>query len=278
MREVIALWTKRHPGLNVTMVGDNLKFHRNPAIVKEVLRKGCNLYSLAANTTAFTQPLDVRIFGVWDRVFKAHCERVRWATVTSQERHQLLMGVVYEIEPEVFTGRTIVAAFREAYLFPWRPADLLHRAELETASRLPPTPSEMAQAAAGAIAGELREMDDEKDRLLATVTPVRLKGGLKKVWSAEDLLALEVEAQQVATEKAAAKEQRTAERADAKVLREAKRQKVEEVRQARTCVFPGCTRQHRGSDKWVTCSTCNRKLCIQHANKMGVHECEVDGD
>ena len=124
--KVAELFQLDHPGLVCTLLHDSVATHCDPTTTEQCMKKLLMFHNLIRNGTAVCQPLDVKNFGVWTKLFLEEANKTKWSLVESKKRLRLLMAIAYQIEPLAFDVRTTLAGFRDSYIWPWRPEELMN--------------------------------------------------------------------------------------------------------------------------------------------------------
>lgn len=153
LSKVAEVWHVRNPGIPALLFGDQLAAHRRADIAEFALTLGLFLFSLAANTSHITQPLDEAPFGVLQLVTRHNHEvAVMDGMLTNSNTRDALLMAAYAAERRAFTRPVISGAFRRRGLWPFDPKLMQAnvRANLgmvETGE----TPEEAARSAAAAV-------------------------------------------------------------------------------------------------------------------------------
>jgi hypothetical protein len=273
--QVADLYQQDYPGLQCTLLQDSVPIHCDLETVSACIKKNLMFHYLIKNATGVCQPLDVSVFGAWTSAFLSRTKEIKWILVPQKKRHQVLMACAYEVESLVFTSRVIKTGFKNAYIYPWRPADLRARMELETSKKAPPALDPSIKLAVNAYL-ELANIQKKRiDGLLKSVSPVKVsknqnpKSCFDLVQAKEEQSLLEIEQTKEAEALKKKKE-------------EDKRQREEKARQhtalmkTRKCAIDGCNSKRYKSTKWKECTKCKKFICPIHISIFSTHKCEQE--
>lgn len=102
--------------------------------------------------------LGCRLFWTLGASISLHCcEDHLGSGPQKKEVHPTLMAIAYKIESTAFAPNVIKSSFKRAYIWPFRPDDLLKRAELEAAKRVPSSIDPIIEKASQVMLLEIKE-------------------------------------------------------------------------------------------------------------------------
>lgn len=279
LSKVAEVWHVRNPGIPALLFGDQLAAHRRADIVEFALTLGLFLFSLAANTSHITQPLDEAPFGVLQLVTRHNHEvAVMDGMLTNSNTRDALLMAAYAAERRAFTRPVISGAFRRRGLWPFDPKLMQAnvRANLgmvETGE----TPEEAARSAAAAVIQAAQErVADARGR----VTSGRAVVQRGVVHSPFMLLEKHRQALAEEAQERQDKADRSAARATKKAGKERERADKAAARELRRCRV--CTvKEYRGGKAWTgcrcnifwVCPTCAKSLQAGIALAQHIKDC-----
>ena len=126
-------WKLKYPlGRKCFVFSDQLRIHRDPEIVKENMAENVFLWSLPANTSHITQPLDQYVFGTLKKLFHERSQALAlYASFTRQKVADLLFQVALDCADDAFTSSSIRASFAKTKLWPWNFSEFISNCERE---------------------------------------------------------------------------------------------------------------------------------------------------
>jgi len=252
-------WPVRNPGRECLLLGDQLRAHRQVAVVRSALQHGVVCWWLVASTSLVLQVLDDKCFAC----LKAHVpvlsdQNIVYALLTNQSERDCLLQAAYDAECISFTPTTIRASFRLVGLVPWDEKRMLHLARVNMGIDLPSYG--VADGARAAAAAVIRLAHDNHAAGKKNVVGGRAVVHRGHIYSAAGLL--EADRARAAAQKAAAdaKAAKDAEKVASK--QQAAHDKVEQENQRALATCRMCASHvHRGGKRWLVCVCGGFRVC-----------------
>jgi hypothetical protein len=260
-----AIWQLRYPGLHCYLFSDQLSSHYNTELVRENLEGGVHLWSLVANTSHITQPLDDVCFARFKQELYRRVRGVEFVGLlfTSDYKDEVY-SALYDVEETVFTPRLLNRAFLNTGLFPFNPEKVLRLVKENVGVFETEEPS-LAEEASQVMVSVLRHHQNSKPR--NQCKRKRGKVSLNGLHSPHQLLAFEGEKEWKKREKEEEREQKRLKKMEEDELKKDDRAK-------RTCEEPSCSTVHQSSKQWFICDSCFGHLCPKHKRFAGKHTCD----
>ena len=257
--KVIETWTQQHPGLNLMLLGDQLAGHRDNSILEKALARKVFMWSFAANTSHFLQPLDDVLFAN----FKNHAlirgeQAVIDAEFLDLKKTDLLLVAAFEAELKAFTRKQIIAAFLNTGVCPFNRDKIVALAKLNLGVQEPDhTLGDICRQATQEV------IDSIKERVATDIEShctgvARVKRG--QIHNPEELLAFDRERRSREAKEKEEKEARAIEREAKRQKKEDDLKEADQRREAKTC-RAGCGKVSRGGKQWFECSCLKFYVC-----------------
>ncbi len=270
--EVAEIMRRECPGRAVTLLHDSVRIHTQLPTLELCMERHLLMHSLVVNGTSFCQPLDVRSFGVWESAMASRASQIDWTVVSAKERLPVMMALAYAVEPIAFAPSVTRAGFAAAYIWPWRPNELVERARAEAGRHVPHLVDELVERSAQAMVEQLVQARACVDGLLASVAKVKPHASPKPKSTYELVAELSEQAAGKAAE-AENKIKRDAERKRARKERAETESRRKAHREQNRCAAEDCSSAHFKSKIWACCGACGKKFCPKHRSNVNTHNC-----
>lgn len=228
------------PGLDITLITDNLGVHQNADVAKIALDDGVRLVFLPPNTSHIFQPLDQEVFAIYKTVLDKQAQNISQSSALAGDSLSgtEIMSAASALALEAaMTQENIKAAFQSSFIWPWNPTGLLEAARLNIGEptrrvikKIEDSEEVIRRNARQATASYLRRNYSSNEDLKKRFVRVCPSIGYEKNISAELLIHNEGIRRKE-------KEMKIAAAASKREAAEAKKRAREPV----TCRVPGCT-------------------------------------
>jgi len=112
-------WEARYPGLHCLVIGDNLSVHEDIDMRNKMLGRGLHMLFLPPNTTHWSQPLDIILFGLLKKAARTLVTNRNYINrLSSTKTTYSLVEVALRAIQSAFTQKAIRKAFRESGVWP----------------------------------------------------------------------------------------------------------------------------------------------------------------
>ncbi len=239
-------------------------------LAQAALDMGVEMWLLPSNTSHFLQPLDEKVFAS----FKGYIAKRSYdlsvaASFSNVNLEQLWWSLAFEAEEAAFTDRIIKSAFRTTGLFPWDPARIKSRAEINAGKLLKsegPLKRDVVEAAVNVI----KKLSDRADALAKKTKGYTVSVVANELHSPYRRCEYHAEEQRRAQAKLAEKERKASEK-EAQVAAKAAKRALQK------CSEGSCEKVFRGGKTWSVCATCTHKFCFSHKLEFSSHSCDPSG-
>lgn len=232
-------------GLETVVLSDQLTLHRDEKTIQQMLVRGVLMWSLPANTSHVTQPLDDLLFANFKSAWYKQSHELLYQSVLREfsdgkktDWRSLMLPLLFDVIEQTFTSETIVQSFENTMLFPFDRKKFIER----TIRHLNGVNLD-ASGALDAAATHVRLMIDNAVRVVEKIDEESVEVELSSLSAIHDPHMLVHAIQQ----KRRASEQ-------------LKRTKENDIR-ARTCRGGACQRVHRGAKSWKVCECTLFRIC-----------------
>ena len=252
---------------HVWLFGDQLGSHTRVNLARTALDHGVAMWLLPSNTSHFLQPLDEKIFALFKSIIARGSYVLSVASSFSNvQRQQLWWSLAYEAETEAFTPQVIKSAFRSTGLFPWDPARIMSRAELN-AGKIAKSDGPNKKHVVDAAVNIIKSLADRAESLARKTKGYTVSVVANDLHSPFRRIAYDNEVREREEAKRLEKERKAKEKSEQLEAKKAERL-------ARKCFHDGCPRSSRGGKGWVSCPQCGRLSCSVHHSVFASHQCD----
>ena len=226
------------------------------------------MWLLPSNTSHFLQPLDEKVFAT----FKGYIAKRSYdlsvaASFSNVNLKQLWWSLAFEAEEAAFTDRIIKSAFRTTGLFPWDPARIKSRAEVNAGKMIQskgPLKRDVVEAAVTVI----KKLSDRAEALAKKTKGYTVSIVANELHSPHRRCEYHEEERQRAQAKIAEKERKAAEKEAQLAAKAAQRALLK-------CSEGLCNKVFRGGKNWCVCPKCSHKFCSGHKLAYASHLCDT---
>lgn len=295
-------WDLRNPGLEPVLLLDKLAVHMTDASLLYCLENHIHTAFFPANATHFLQPADDKLFANFKRALQRALQQYLVSIRhNSRDLGAALLGLAQDLVG-MMTKPVILASWRDTGIHPWNAELILENAKknaggMGQADSGDTSACKLAREAAQHVIRE--SLGESKKRA------VRVKGPRQKLFSGEEILALE--AQQVAEEeekkdeKARQKKEEKEKREAEKEMKKEQKKREREKQKERTADAKKAKREQRtmwacqgslhgddkkpiwrGAEGWMWCDHCENfgvcPKCLKADQRLlGKHEKKCGG-
>lgn len=265
--ELVAEWTKTHPGLHCFVFVDNLNIHISPEVAAWGLEAGVFVLFLVRNATHLLQPADSYPFAALKQQISVRCRQaLRDAAFQPENRTPALWSEVYEAERSSFSRSSIIAAFKETGLFPWDRKRIMAMVRSNVAGILEKQLNEHETEIVQQITQVIRSKEKRtanRAKKVTSVTALVEKNRIYTPWqSIQQTDELRIKRSEQATNQLKRKRQRKGSSSS----RDAWQRKL-------ICAWDSCNVRHHFSTKWAVCERCADRYCPAHKRGIESHTC-----
>ena len=259
-------WKQNRRTDQLWLFGDQLGSHTRVNLARAALDLGVAMWLLPSNTSHFLQPLDEKIFALFKTTIASGAYDLSLAASFSNvQRQQLWWALAYQAETDVFTQRVIQSAFRTTGLFPWDPARIMSRAELN-AGKIAKMDGPIKRDVVDAAVTIIKSLADRAEQLARKTKGYTVSVVANELHSPYRRIAYDDELRERNEAKRIEKELKVQEKL-------AQKEEKKAARAARKCFDDACPRVSRGGKSWSSCPSCSCMCCPQHRASLAAHVC-----
>jgi hypothetical protein len=278
IEKLATIWNRLHPGLLLTLLTDNLSFHRDPDTIEKALNNNIHMFFLPPNTSHFTQPLDDLLFAIYKAELAKHGRKLVQALYVTKEKLNamlVLTAVTIFAQHVAFSSDNIILAFERVGLSfdesgRWDPSIMIARARANISATMdtPPTVEEqVSKLAEKAVIAKFKEHRDVIEKVNTSTRTVTVTTQYQKMYDSTSILEAHYEQVDALELKNAAKEAQQVEKAALQEEKAQKKRQREEDFFLRTCRVGGCTARYCQSrnHRFMWCEHCpSFGVCPNH--------------